>query len=628
MIGLLWAGAPLTASSEPAPGELKTGFRPPVDRDAMREAMQASQPGEPLVSGNAYLHYLQGAIYADRGDHVAAINELRQALVYDDESIHARVRLAWEYWRLGKADDAERVGQEALRVDPRSAEAHFLLGTLYLQRDKVAAAARELERATTADPTRSEAYRLLVQALLALGEEKRAEKALDSWASRAPGEPLGWREYGELHLSHGDLARAERYLRRALAFVPEDPEALAALGRIAEKRRDGDAALAYYERSLRSDPEEGSVLFALGRLHLRRAAGRGDPSAEVASAKACFNSLVAVAAEEAPARAEVALAYLQAHMEADAYAQLDDAVGADPDNTRWRYYRAMVELQLRRYSQACDDFTSIPVGDENYVDSQAKLGLALYKQRRIQAAILSLRVALVNAPNSPDLKVMLAEVERAAGNASEAVAILEPGTKAGGSPELVEALADAYEGAGRLGDAIALLQHALQLRPREVRLRFMLGAKLSRQGDFEAAVGTMKELLRADPRNAEALNFIGYEYAERGIRLPEAERLVAQALALQPDNGLIADSLGWVYFKEGKLKLAIETLKRAARSAPEEPVILEHLGDVQADAGDPVLAAQSYARALKLLEQNPDQSVQLSVERKLQGLRERTAQRL
>jgi tetratricopeptide (TPR) repeat protein len=594
----------------------------------MREAMQCSAPGTPLVSSNAYWHYLMGVMAADRGDHVLAINELRQSLAFDDESVHPRVRLAWEYWRLGMADRAEQTAQEALRVEPRSAEAHFLLGTLYLQRDKAAAAARELERATVEDPHRSDAYRSLVQARLALRDEKGVERALDAWASKAPGEPLGWREYGELHLSRGDVAKAERYFQRALSFVPEDPEALAALGRIAEKQHDSELALSYYERSLRSDPEEGSVLFALGRLHLRRAASRQDPSGEVASAKACFNSLIAVAGDEAPARAEVALAYLQAHMEGDAYAQLDEAVRADPENSRWRYYRAVVELQLRRYAQAGDDFASIPFGDENYLDAQTKLGLSLYKQHRTEDAVFALRAALAHLPNSPGLQVMLAEIERADGKADEAVALLEPAAKPGGNPELVEALADAYEGAGRLGDAIALLQRALQARPGEGHLRFLLGAKLSRRGDFEAAVGTMKELLRADPRNAEALNFIGYEYAERGIRLPEAERLVSQALALQPDNGLIADSLGWVYFKEGKLKLAIETLRRAAKLAPDEPVILEHLGDVQAEAGDPVLAAQSYAQALKVLELNPDPAVQASVERKLQGLRERTAQRL
>ncbi len=315
-------------------------------------------------------------------------------------------------------------------------------------------------------------------------------------------------------------------------------------------------------------------------------------------------------------------------MEPDAYAHLDEAVRADPDNSRWRYYRAVVELQLRRYAQASDDFATIPFGDENYLDAQAKLGLSLYKQHRIDAAVIVLREALVHVPNSPTLEVMLAEIERADGKADEAVALLEPAAKAEGNVELVEALADAYEGAGRLSDAIALLQHALQARPSEGHLRFVLGAKLSRRGDFEAAVATMKELLRADPRNAEALNFIGYEYAERGIRLPEAERLVSQALSLQPDNGLIADSLGWVYFKEGKLKQAIETLRRAARVSPDEPVILTHLGDVQAEAGDPVLAAQSYAQALKLLELNPDPAVQDTLERKLKGLRDRTAQRL
>ena len=59
----------------------------------------------------------------------------------------------------------------------------------------------------------------------------------------------------------------------------------------------------------------------------------------------------------------------------------------------------------------------------------------------------------------------------------------------------------------------------------------------------------MEKVLEIDPNNAEALNFIGYSYADRGINLDEAEKMIVRALEIKPDNGYMMDSLGWVYFK-------------------------------------------------------------------------------
>jgi tetratricopeptide (TPR) repeat protein len=478
----------------------------------------------------------------------------------------------------------------------------------------------------TLDPRRAEAHRGLVQARFATADERGIERALDAWAKGAPGEPFGWREYGELLLSHGDLARAEKFLLKALTYRPEDPQALAALGRLADDRGDVERAMSLYQRSLRADPEDTSVLFALGQHHLRRSKLEKDSEQEIAQARACFNSLVSVAAEEGPARAEVALAYLQAHLETEALRELNAAVGAEPDNSRWRYYRGMVELQLRRFSEATEDLGTIVAGDDNYADARAKMGLALFKLGKGDAAIAALRGGLAERPDSTQLAVVLAEVERAQGMGDEAVTFLERTVdNQDFRPELVEALADAYEGVGRLHDAITLLRKSIKAKPDATHLRFVLGAKLQRSGDFEAAVSTMRELLRTDPRNAEALNFIGYEYAERGIRLPEAEKLVGLALSIDPENGLIADSLGWVYFKEGKMKLALETLQRARRYAPDEPVISEHLGDLYDLGGDAELAMENYRLCLKMLGENPDPEVAANVRHKLEGLKARTA---
>ena len=65
-------------------------------------------------------------------------------------------------------------------------------------------------------------------------------------------------------------------------------------------------------------------------------------------------------------------------------------------------------------------------------------------------------------------------------------------------------------------------------------------------------------MIARDPEHAAALNYLGYMLAERGERLDESVELIKRALAIDPDNGSYLDSLGWAYFKDGKLDLAVE----------------------------------------------------------------------
>src|SRR5512146_694510 len=96
-------------------------------------------------------------------------------------------------------------------------------------------------------------------------------------------------------------------------------------------------------------------------------------------------------------------------------------------------------------------------------------------------------------------------------------------------------------------------------------------------GQWRKAVAEMRALLRRSPRHASALNFVGYTLAEHGAELDLAGRLVVASLALRPLDGYVLDSLGWVYFKTGRLELARDTLEKANRLAPGEPEILKHL---------------------------------------------------
>src|SRR5437899_10010859 len=89
----------------------------------------------------------------------------------------------------------------------------------------------------------------------------------------------------------------------------------------------------------------------------------------------------------------------------------------------------------------------------------------------------------------------------------------------------------------------------------------------------------MEEAIRLDPKHADALNYLGYTYAERDMQLEEAVALIQRALAVKPQNGYYLDSLAWAYYKMGRFQEALAEMKRAVAVVPDDPVFLEHLGD-------------------------------------------------
>src|SRR5262249_29137624 len=141
--------------------------------------------------------------------------------------------------------------------------------------------------------------------------------------------------------------------------------------------------------------------------------------------------------------------------------------------------------------------------------------------------------------------------------------------------------AEVDEKRGDPAHAVARLEKALAARPKSETLIYGLASIVDRSGDWRRGVEIMQRLVKLNPRNASAVNFIGYAYAEHGVELAQAEKLLRQAIALAPGNGYIVDSLGWCLFKQGRTGDALHTLEEADRLAPGEAEILRHLGDVK-----------------------------------------------
>jgi len=80
-------------------------------------------------------------------------------------------------------------------------------------------------------------------------------------------------------------------------------------------------------------------------------------------------------------------------------------------------------------------------------------------------------------------------------------------------------------------------------------LFFMRGELAERQKHYDQAEQSFNQALALDPENANTLNYLGYMWADRGEKLPEALKMIRKAVDIEPMNGAYRDSLGWVYFK-------------------------------------------------------------------------------
>ena len=133
-----------------------------------------------------------------------------------------------------------------------------------------------------------------------------------------------------------------------------------------------------------------------------------------------------------------------------------------------------------------------------------------------------------------------------------------------------------------------------------VRLLFVMAAALEKRGSIDSSVTVFESILKIRPEHSQSLNYLAYMLAERGVRLDYATELVQNALAIIPDNGAYIDSYGWILYKKGNFRGALEQMLRAYNYISNDATILEHLGDVYQALADSANARIFWKRALEI----------------------------
>lgn len=169
-------------------------------------------------------------------------------------------------------------------------------------------------------------------------------------------------------------------------------------------------------------------------------------------------------------------------------------------------------------------------------------------------------------------------------------------------PNLVVALyrleSELLMGLERYDSAYSLLTDGLELHPENFDLLYTRSLVSEKLNDIVRVEQDLRAIIEQDVNNASALNALGYSLANHTDRYEEALTLVRQALAINPDDPAIIDSLGWVLYRLGNNEEALTHLRLAMSNVPD-PEVAAHLGEVLWVSGAKDEALGIWRRAFK-----------------------------
>jgi tetratricopeptide (TPR) repeat protein len=596
---------------------------------------------DPVLDGRKL--YLRARAAVSDGRYREALDLYRKVIEQLPDDAIVRYEYAQLLRDLNVAEEATRQAREAVRLDPAFAEARRLLGAIELS-----AAASDPARLDQAIADLRQAHQLapddvattasLARALLSRGRPGEAASLLDGLPDTGV-QPGLMRLSAEARARTGRYREAEALYRSLLEMEPGDRESQAALVDLYEEQDRLDEALAFLLEMDKRDSENPAISERI-TLDLARAGRFGEAEkrardqaakrpenrpirrllasvlfekGDVLGGEKILQDLVKTDPEDQPARRALAGELIRERRFSEARPLLEESLrraGTDPKNAADRQW-AEVELAFLLYLQkdyvgAKKILEPAAVSDAAVNPRAARILLMIARDTEDFAyGLARARTVAATDKDSAEWAGAVAEFQFRSGDRKGAAEALD---RLAASQEVERALAaaDAYARLKEYAPAVRVARDIVRRFPESSEAYFRLASSLERAGSLAESEKVFAKLLEMRPNDSAAQNYLGYMWADRGENLEKAHVLLEKAVGREPRNGAYLDSLGWLYFRLGKLEAAQVNLLEAHRREPDDPTIEEHLGDLSERQGHVTRAVTHWERALSLKPEEPD----------------------
>lgn len=584
---------------------------------------------EPLPQNRAesYYHYSLAKWYEDQEEFGQALSEMKEAVRFNENDSSLRVELAEILAKNGNVRDAVVEAENAAGLNPVDPEPHWFLANIYLRsggnrpgpdNPMLQKAIAELEAMKEIAPDDERPYYALGRAYFDLGKPERAIEAFEQFQTLVPDSDFGYLQIAQYYQQEGNDEKAVEYFKKAIRTQPDSIRSLLPLANLYAKQGKNEEAIPLYRKILEFSGDSADIKKRLGSSLLE--------SGEAREAADLLEGVVKASPQDIGAKFDLGRAYEQSGRTAEAIKifseLLEETEGTDAGKQNrlvFQQYLAGGYQEAGEYQKAIAIYQDMVKNDPS--GRAVFLLINAYRiDRQYEKALELGKKEYEKNPDEVNIALVYARTLGDAGKTREGSEILEQLLEANPSNlDVYINLSQIYVQGKDFTDAEAVLRRAAEKDLDRERVKFQLATVYERQQDFDRAESLFKEILKENPKNATALNYIGYMLADRGTRLEEAVRYVQEALALDPDNGAYLDSLGWAFFKLDELEKAEKYLLQADEIVKNDPVIHEHLGDLYFKIGD-YDKARSYW--LKSVENGTEEEETNKVREKLQKLQE------
>jgi len=636
---------------------------------------------------SAYYNFAMGRLYAlmaqaegNQDQALKAIQYYKEALKADPKASDTYAELTDLYLAVNRSADAVALAQEALKQNPDNIAAHRMLGRVYFsqinkgsqgQIDERALrlAMAEFQKVVDKDPKDADSWVTLGRLYAGTNDSADAEKAYNSALAIDPENEEALTGLALVYGNNGDNAKAIEKLKaatdknpnprslmilaeayrnqkdfknaadtekKALELQPENERLAATLANDLYESEQYDEALAIYSGLSAHNPKETGYLLQIADIYSRK-------HDFVKAHDSIDKAKKLDPGDEEPRKAEIRMFEVEGKQEeaiAALKSLLDDTTkkvySKDDQKLRAAWYEELGKLnvQAKHYPEAIEAFKQMSVlKDSGPIVAAHVIDVYRTGAKDLPAALREADAALKKFPDEPEVVQEHAFVLGDMGKVDEAAKELRGLLNGPRDRETLLSLAQVYEQAKRFDDAVKAVDDAEKLSTSDEEksgIFFMRGALLERQKKFDASEESFRKALALNPDDPQTLNYLGYMLADRNVRLDEAYKMIQRAVDLVPNSGAYLDSLGWIYFRQGKLTDAERTLVRAVDLTGQDPTVHDHLGDVYMKLGKTQEAIAQWNASMKGFKEQPasetDPDEVSSVTGKLDAARVKLAQ--
>ena len=524
------------------------------------EAPYVSRLNEP--QSNAYFHYVRARMLLAEDDRNGALEAYQKAIDYDPVDEGLRFELAQLYLAIGQPEGAIRAVEDVLLRNPGSTKANLTLGNAYFGSRQPDKAIPYFRRALELEPENKEVRLHLAIALVRVGDIDLASEELKALLERDPDSMSGRLALARLYRETGlNLLAVEQY-RDLIRRNPDKDQAYLELGLLYEELKEWQNALDVFTEVLEQRPLDFTLRHHLSRVYVGMK--RYDAALEE------LNIIVELKPDDFDARRKIGLIFLEQQNWSGAINIFKEILDLKPDLDPARYYLGTAYEGLSEWALALEAFLGIDRNSALYDDAVSHIGYIYLETGRINEAIKLLEARM--AEGQP-------------------------------RPQVFNYLASLYMANADFANALATVERGLELYQNNIELLYQRTLILERIGQHEEAMLAAQALLAVDEEHAEGLNFLAYALAVDNRDLDKALAYAERALHLKSAPHIL-DTLGWVYYRLGRLNEALEVIEEASRQLPDDAVIFEHLGEIHLALNNMEQARAAFEKSLQLQPDN------------------------